>query len=264
MSTTFLGENSTINNIDTQYKDKKQIYMKYKNLDDDFNLISLKSRYTLQKINSLMEDMKDNADEEIDIDALEDPKNIEYKNKILQKKMIQYYCCNKNDKDSFLPPSEKVIKKIRQFKKWQNYEIFQNRGIKGYLDNLMPDHKIVHQTKKLLDDKINLYTKITVKSNNNNNANNNNNNSTITILPKITNYNCNNEKSKDKDNDLFMDRNQSVHNYKSNISNNNHYQSGLLRNSSMGEIFHKNYSISNINQNSFIFKKESKFNNLQS
>jgi hypothetical protein len=60
--------------------------MKYKNLDDDFNLISLKSRYTLQKINSLMEDMKDNKDEEIDIDALDDPKNIEYKNKILKKK----------------------------------------------------------------------------------------------------------------------------------------------------------------------------------
>ena len=28
--------------------------MKYKNLDDDFNLVSLKTRYMLQKINSLI------------------------------------------------------------------------------------------------------------------------------------------------------------------------------------------------------------------
>ena len=140
--------------------------MKYKNLDDEFNLVSLRTRFMLQRINHLMEE---NKDEEINIEEFNDPKNEEYKNKIMKKKIIQYYCTNKNDKDAFILPSEALIKKIRQFKKWQNYEIFNKNGMKNYINDLLPDYRVVHKTKKLIDDKINLVTKIKIKPNNNNN-----------------------------------------------------------------------------------------------
>ena len=254
MSSTLFGENSTINIIDYQDKDKKQIIMKYKNLDSDFNLISIKSRFTLQKINSLMEDIKDVKDDDIDIDVLNDPKNDEYKNEILKRKMIQYYCCNKNDKKSYIPPSEKVVKRIRQFKKWQKYEIFQNEGIKNYLNNLMPDYRKVKRTKKSIDDKINIYSKINVKSNNDNN-------SIYTMLPKISYNYPKTEKNKDKiNNDIFMDKNNSVYKYKYNMLNNIN-QRRYMKNSSMGDILHNNFSLSNINQNSLIQKKNQKKGN---
>ena len=217
---------STINDNETQNNINEKT-MKYKNLDDEFNLVSLKTRFMYQKINSLMEE---NKDEEINLDDFNDPKNTEYKNKIMKKKIIQYYCTNKNDKNAFIPPSESIIKKIRQFKKWQNYEIFQKRGIKNYLDNLMPDYKVVHNTKKLIDDKINLVTKINVKSNNNN---------SINLLPKINNNYSNIEKdNKENDSNYFYD-----------ISN-NYYQKRLIRNKSMDELMKNSFSISKINQNS--------------
>ena len=222
---------SSINDDETQ-NNLNEKTMKYKNLDDEFNLVSLKTRFMLQKINALMEE---NKDEDINLDDFNDPKKADYKNRIMKKKIIQYYCTNKNDKNAFIPPSEAIIKKIRQFKKWQNYEIFQKRGIKNYLDNLMPDYKVVHNTKKLVDDKVNLVTKINVKSNNNN---------SITFLPKINSNYSNIEKDKENESNYFYD-----------ISNN--YQKRLIRNKSMDELIKNSFSISKINQNS---KNSSKIN----
>ena len=244
MSVITIGDKiSTINDIDNQNKNNYTKIMKYKNLDDEFNLVSLKSRYTLQKINSLMEE---NKDEDIDIDDLNDPKNSEYKNNILKRKIIQYYCRNKNDKNAFIPPSEEVIKKIRQFKKWQNYEIFQKNGVKNYLENLMPDYKTVHKTRNLIDNNVNLVTKINVKHNSNNN-------NSINILPKI----INNYSTIEKDNELLFDKNQSFANY--DVPKN--YQRKIIRNKSMDEITKKNFSISKINQNSIFSKKNQKISN---
>ena len=223
---------SSINDDDETQNNLNEKTMKYKNLDDEFNLVSLKTRFMLQKINSLMEE---NKDEDINLDDFNDPKKADYKNRIMKKKIIQYYCTNKNDKNAFIPPSEAIIKKIRQFKKWQNYEIFQKRGIKNYLDNLMPDYKVVHNTKKLVDDKVNLVTKINVKSNNNN---------SITFLPKINSNYSNIEKDKENESNYFYD-----------ISNN--YQKRLIRNKSMDELIKNSFSISKINQNS---KNSSKIN----
>ena len=223
---------SSINDDDETQNNLNEKTMKYKNLDDEFNLVSLKTRFMLQKINALMEE---NKDEDINLDDFNDPKKADYKNRIMKKKIIQYYCTNKNDKNAFIPPSEAIIKKIRQFKKWQNYEIFQKRGIKNYLDNLMPDYKVVHNTKKLVDDKVNLVTKINVKSNNNN---------SITFLPKINSNYSNIEKDKENESNYFYD-----------ISNN--YQKRLIRNKSMDELIKNSFSISKINQNS---KNSSKIN----
>jgi len=244
MSVITIGDKiSTINDIDNQNKNNYTKIMKYKNLDDEFNLVSLKSRYTLQKINSLMEE---NKDEEIDIDDLNDPKNSEYKNNILKRKIIQYYCRNKSDKNDFIPPSEEVIKKIRQFKKWQNFEIFQKNGVKNYLENLMPDYKIVHKTRDLIDNNVNLVTKIHIKHNSNDNNSTN-------ILPKIIN-NCS---SIEKDNELLFDKNQSFADYDAPKN----YQRKIIRNKSMDEIIKKNYSKSKINQNSIFSKKNQKISN---
>ena len=210
------------NQID-ENKNSNEASMKYKNLDDEFNLVSLKTRYMLQKINSLMEE---NKDEEIKLEDFTNNKNSEYKNKIMKKKIIQYYCTNKNDKDLFIPPSEAIIKKIRQFKKWQNYEISQKGGIRNYLNNLMPDYKVIHNTKKLIDNKVNLMTKIKIKPINND---------FINILPKINNNYSNIEK-------------ESESNYFNDNSKSNIYHRRLMRNSSMDYMIKNNFSLSKINQ----------------
>ena len=229
-NTTIDDKISTINNIDNQQpiKNNNEKIMKYKNLDDEFNMVSLKSRYTLQKINSLMEE---NKDEEINLEDFNDPKNSELKNKIMKMKIIQYYCSNKNDKYDFITPSESIMKKIRQFKKWQNYEINQKNGFKNYLDNLMPDYKVVHETKKLIDDKIKLVTKINIKPQNN-----------VTVLPKINNNCSNNEK--ENESHIIYD-----------ISNN--YHKRLVRNRSMEDLVKNSFSLSKVNHTSL---NTSKFN----
>ena len=71
------------NNQIIENKNNNETSMKYKNLDDEFNLVSLKTRYMLQKINSLMEESKD---EEIKLEDFNNTKNSEYKNKIMKKK----------------------------------------------------------------------------------------------------------------------------------------------------------------------------------
>ena len=242
MSTMTIGDKiSTINEIDQpQNHSFKEKIMKYKNLDDEFNMVSLKSRYTLQKINSFMEE---NKDENINLEKFNDPKNEEYKNSIMKKKVIQYYCINKNDKNAFIPPSEGILKKIKQFKKWQNYEIFQKNGFQNYLDNILPDYKLVRKTRSLIDDKINLVTKIKIKPNDNNN----NSNNSINLLPKINSNYSNIEKEKEKENEF---------NTLYDISNN--YKKKLNRNKSMDEVIKNSFSISKINQNSLNI---SKFNN---
>ena len=225
--------NQNMQNASNNENNPNQKEMKYKNLDDDFNLVSLKTRYMLQKINSLMEEKKD---EEINLEDFNNSKNSEYKNQIMKKKIIQYYCTNKNDKALYIPPSEKIIKKIRQFKKWQKYEIYQKDGFKNYLNNLMPDYKDVHNTKKVIDDKINLVTKINLKPTNNNN-------NSINILPKINNNYSRIEKENESNN-IFND-----------ISK--FYQKRLIKNASMDDIIKNNSSISKINQNTI---NSSRFN----
>ena len=249
MSTITIGDKiSTINEIDSQQPQNhilSEKIMKYKNLDDDFNMVSLKSRYTFQKITSLMEE---NKDENINLDEFNDPKNEEYKNNIMKKKIIQYYCTNKNDKNEFIPPSEGIMKKIRQFKKWQKYEIFQKDGFKNYLNNLMPDYKLVHKTRNLIENKVNLFTKIKIIPPNNN-LNNISNNS-LTLLPKINNNNYSNiEKEKENDNEsnIFHD-----------ISRN--YKNKLIKNKSMDSII-KSSSLINLLDDSKKIKHKNKFDN---
>ena len=216
------NEKELENNKDTHKQPENERIMKYKNLHEDFNLVSLKTRFTLQKINSLMDEIKN---EEINLENI-DLKNEEAKNDLINKNIIQYYCNSKNKNKEYIPPSEEVLKKVRQFKRWQKFEIFKERGIKNYLNKLMPDYKLVHNTKKSIDEKIKLVTKIKLKPNN-----------SLIILPKINNNLFINDKENDTCNN---EKNQSTLNY--NISGK------LTRNKSMDEIVKHNYSkINNIN-----------------
>ena len=70
----------------------------------------------------------------------------------------------------------------------------------------MPDYKLVHKTRNLIKNKVNLLTKIKIIPPNNN-LNNISNNS-LTLLPKINNNNYSNiEKEKENDNEsnIFHD-----------------------------------------------------------
>jgi len=227
----FQEKSSTLNENEAKYENdnhtpklpENERIMKYKNLHDDFNLVSLKTRFTFQKINSLMDEIKN---EKINIENI-DLKNEEAKNDLINKNIIQYYCNSKSKNKEFVPPSEETLKKVRQFKRWQKFEIFKERGIKNYLNKLMPDYKVVHNTKKIIDERINLVTKIKLKPNN----------SSLIILPKVNNNSIN-----DKENDAYNnDKNQSIINY--NISGK------LTRNKSMDEIIKSNYTKVN-NKNS--------------
>ena len=222
-----------------QPQNEKKI--QYKKLNEDFNLVSIKSRFTLQKIKSLMKEVKD---EKINYDNI-DLNNEEVKKNLIDKKIIQYFCRTKTKFKSYMPPSEEVLKNIRKFKRWQKYEIFKERGIKNYLNKLMPNYKIVQDTKKVIDDKINLYTKIKIKPNKNN--------SSLNILPRINN----NSSVIEKEIDIINEENQSV-------LNSNTFKDEKKRNRSMEEISKNNFSSSKINQNSIstIPKNKRKISNI--
>jgi hypothetical protein len=85
----------------------------------------------------------------------------------------------------------------------------------------MPDYKVVHNTKKSIDNKVNLMTKIKIKPTNND---------FINILPKINNNYSNIEK-------------ESESNYFNDNSKSNIYHRRLMRNSSMDYMIKNNFSL---------------------
>ena len=129
--------------------------MKYKNYPEDFNVVAIKSRYFLNKITALMNDIK------------EEDYVKENSNEAKQRKIMQMFCkMKKDDEKEFMLPSDKVLKKIRQFKNWQNYEMFKKNGLQNYIDKLMPDADTVHNTRKMLEKHFNIYNEITIKPKN--------------------------------------------------------------------------------------------------
>ena len=177
-------------NIKRTNTDKDEIVItKYKNLPHDLNSISLKARFTCQKMIDLMDN---NKDEELTVEEFNDPKKADIFKKKLNRKLIQYYCMENMEKNKFKAPSEKTMNKLQQFKKWQNYEIFQKDGIKNYLNNILPDYRLIQKTNFLINEKINIYNKFKIKKN-----------SDTILLPKlaITNQKNNNIKETELNND---------------------------------------------------------------
>ena len=149
--------NNNNNRADTE---EEVVKIKYKSIPHDLNSISLKARFTCQKMIELMDN---NKDEELTLEEFNDPKKAEEFKKKLNKKLIQYYCMENMEKNKFRAPSEKTMNKLQQFKKWQTYEIFQKEGIKNYLNNILPDYKLIKKTNNLINDKLNIYTKLKIK-----------------------------------------------------------------------------------------------------
>ena len=150
-------------NIERTNTDKDEIVItKYKNLPHDLNSISLKARFTCQKMIDLMDN---NKDEELTVEEFNDPKKADIFKTKLNRKLIQYYCMENMEKNKFKAPSERTINKLQQFKKWQNYEIFQKDGIKNYLNNILPDYRLIKKTNFLINQKINIYNKFKIKKN---------------------------------------------------------------------------------------------------
>jgi hypothetical protein len=195
--------------------------MKYRNLPHDLNNISLKTRFTYRKIIEIMEN---NKEEDLTLEEYNDPKKSEIFKKKLNKKLIQYYCMENAEKNKFAPPSEKTMNKLQQFKKWQKFEMFQKDGIKNYLNNILPDYKLIFRTRNLIDNNINMYTKLRIKNTNNS-----------IILPSINNANYLNNNSKELD--LFNDQSQS---YVSSILDRNKNQKVITKNNSNDDF--NNYS----------------------
>lgn len=175
-------------------EEEEEVLIQYKNMPHDLNNISLKARFTCQKMIELMDN--NNKEEELSLDELNDPKRAETFKKKLAKKLIQHYCMENAEKNKYKSPSEKTMNKLKQFKKWQNYEIFQKNGIKNYLNNILPDFRLIYKTNFLINDKINLFTKLKIKKN-----------PDKILLPKIsiTNQKINNL----KENELFNNKSQS-------------------------------------------------------
>jgi hypothetical protein len=165
------------------------VICKYKNLPPDLNSISLKARFTCQKMIHLMDN---NKEEELTLDEFNDPKKAKIFKEKLNRKLIQYYCMENMEKNKFKAPSERTINKLQQFKKWQNYEIFQKDGIKNYLNNILPDYRLIKKTNFLINQKINIYNKFKIKKN-----------PETILLPKleITNQKNNNIKETELNND---------------------------------------------------------------
>lgn len=251
-STIEKGDNLNSNKINytsdpkQKYEEEEKI-VQYKNLPYDLNSVSLKTRFTCRKMLDLMEN---NKNEDLTLEDLNDSSKAEINRQKLNRKLIQYYCLENAEKNKFAAPSEKTLSKIQQFKKWQNFEIFQKNGIKNYLNNILPDYKLVFKTKNIIDNKINLYTKLKIRKN-----------FDSTILPNIdTNTNSYNNKYFQfnkylKDTDIFNNQSKS-----SNISINDRNNS-QLRNIGNKSFENSSKSSNIINPNTLASKFKNKKKN---
>ena len=139
---------------------EKEKLVQYINYPSDLNLVSLKTRFACKKILDLLDNSKE---EDLTWEDLNDPTKALINKEKLDRKIIQFYCMENIDKNKFASPSEKTMNKIQQFKRWQKYEMFKKNGIKNYLNNILPDYKIVHRTKDYVKNNLNLYTKLKIK-----------------------------------------------------------------------------------------------------
>ena len=254
-----LINNENIENIQSQeLPEKEEIIIQYKNIPHDLNDITLKSRFTYKKMLELLENKKD---DNITLEEFNDPKKQKIVREKLKRKLIQYYCMSNINKNKFVPPSELTMKKLKQFKYWQYFQIFQEDGIKTYLNEVLPDYRLVQNTRELIRGNLNLYTKLKIKRNNGS-----------VILPNIENKNTENKNIENKENNnikyIELINNEKTHSYLSSMEKNN-YKKTLQKNKSYDE-FNINSSLSKImnNQNSktsyFKNKQSNFFNNNQS
>ena len=216
------NSNEKTEKLDPEIKEE-EIIMQYRDLPPDLNSVALKTRFSTQKILELMVNGKE---EDLTWEDLNDPKKSGINKEKLDRKIIQFYCMENIEKNKFALPSEKTMNKIQQFKRWQNYEMFQKNGVKNYLNNILPDYRLVNRTKNYIKNNLNLYTRFKIKRK-----------PETIILPNLENCNSN-LKNNLKEAELLNNQSQS---YLSSLDKND-YKKRLFRNKSTDD-FRINSSI---------------------
>lgn len=147
-----------LNDKKTKSNKKYKITRQYKFLSNEFNPVSLKARLNLNQINNFLNEKeknnkkikKDNSNLSEDNYSDTEENNRNNKNKMFQKE-------NKSKTKSFVCPSDSVYKKLKNYQGLEKNKIFKEKGFIKYITKMIPNSKIVHNLKKVINEKYNLH-----------------------------------------------------------------------------------------------------------
>ena len=133
---------------------KYRITRQYKYLSNEFNHVSLKARYHLRQINSFLKEKEEKNNQkqsknENDIYDLEE----EEKKKILKNNIKK---AKKAKLKSFVCPSDKEFKKLKNYQIWQKFKAAKEHGFKNYIKKMIPNSNDVQNLQKLINEKSSL------------------------------------------------------------------------------------------------------------
>ena len=133
---------------------KYKITRQYKYLSNEFNPVSLKARYHLRQINSFLKEKQEKNNQkqsknENDIYDLEE----EEKKKILKNNIKK---AKKAKLKSFVCPSDKEFKKLKNYQIWQKFKAAKEHGFKNYIKKMIPNSNDVQNLQKLINEKSSL------------------------------------------------------------------------------------------------------------
>ena len=133
---------------------KYKITRQYKYLSNEFNPVSLKARYHLRQINSFLKEKEEKNNQkqsknENDIYNLEE----EEKKKILKNNIKK---AKKAKLKSFVCPSDKEFKKLKNYQIWQKFKAAKEHGFKNYIKKMIPNSNDVQNLQKLINEKSSL------------------------------------------------------------------------------------------------------------
>ena len=133
---------------------KYRITRQYKYLSNEFNPVSLKARYHLRQINSFLKEKQEKNNQkqsknENDIYDLEE----EEKKKILKNNIKK---AKKAKLKSFVCPSDKEFKKLKNYQIWQKFKAAKEHGFKNYIKKMIPNSNDVQNLQKLINEKSSL------------------------------------------------------------------------------------------------------------
>lgn len=133
---------------------KYRITRQYKYLSNEFNPVSLKARYHLRQINSFLKEKEEKNNQkqsknENDIYNLEE----EEKKKILKNNIKK---AKKAKLKSFVCPSDKEFKKLKNYQIWQKFKAAKEHGFKNYIKKMIPNSNDVQNLQKLINEKSSL------------------------------------------------------------------------------------------------------------
>lgn len=138
---------------------KYKITRQYKFLSQEFNPVSLKARYNLNKINLYLKEKEENYKieqnkelaEKIELDETER----ENKRK-KEKNTIKHELEKAKKSRSFICPSEKEFKKLIQYQQLERIKISQKDGLQNYIQKMIPYSNEVQNLQNLINKKAEL------------------------------------------------------------------------------------------------------------